>query len=108
MPIGTKAELSPQGNGATGTIVLFAPREFTVINFSYNGQCPVTDIRLGMEGFPKPPVAVLEYLAPRAYQSESLTIPIPPELPAGSANAVFVYCDTHDSLLGWGRLIPPP
>lgn len=107
MPIGTKAELSPQGSGVTGSAVLFSPRQFTVINFNYDGKCPVTDIRLGMQGFPKPPVAVLHYIEARPYNNESFDVPIPPDLPAGSANALFVYCDSRDEMLAWGPLVSP-
>ncbi len=107
LPIGAKAELSPQGSGVTGSAVLFSPRQFTVINFNYDGKCPVTDIRLGMQGFPKPPVAVLHYIEARPYNNESFDVPIPPDLPAGSANALFVYCDSRDEMLAWGPLVSP-
>jgi hypothetical protein len=107
MPIGTKVDLSPQANGATGSAVLFSPRQFTMINFNYDGKCPVTDIRLAMEGFPKPPASVLLYLEERPYRNESFAVPVPTDLPAGSANALFVYCDSRDEMLAWGPLIPP-
>ena len=107
LPIGTRVELSPQGNGATGAAVLFAPREFTLIDFNYDGQCAGTNIRLGKQGFPKSPVATLLYLEARPYKNESLRVPIPVDVPAGSADALFVYCDSRDTLLGWGPLLPP-
>lgn len=107
LPLGTRAELSPQGNGATGAAVLFAPREFTLIDFNYDGQCAGTNIRLGKQGFPKSPVAILLYLDGRPYKNESLRVPVPADLPAGSADALFVYCDSRDALLGWGLLLPP-
>jgi hypothetical protein len=107
MPIGTKVDLSPQASGATGTAVLFSPREFTMINFSYDGRCPVTDVRLGMEGFPKPPTAVLLYLEARPYQGESFSVPVPADLSPRSANALFIYCDSRDEMLAWGPLVPP-
>jgi len=78
-----------------------------MIDFNYDGQCPVSDIRLAMQGFPKPPVKVLLYLEPRPYRDESLRVPIPPDLPAGSANALFVYCDDRDQMMAWGPLVPP-
>lgn len=106
-PIGTRVELSPQGSGVTGLAVLFAPRQFTMVNFNYDGRCPVTDIRLGMRGFPKPPVAVLHYLEARPYANESFDVPIPPDLAAGSADALFVYCDSRDEMLAWGPLTAP-
>lgn len=106
-PIGTRVELSPQGSGVTGLAVLFAPRQFTMVNFNYDGRCPVTDIRLGMQGFPKPPVAVLQYLEARPYASESFDVPVPPDLAAGSADALFVYCDSRDEMLAWGPLTAP-
>jgi hypothetical protein len=99
--------LSPASNGATGSAILFAPRQFTMISFNYDGQCPIADVRLGMQGFPKPPVAVLLYLEPRAYKNESFPVPIPADLAPNSANALFVYCDTLDKLMGWGPLVPP-
>jgi len=107
LPIGTRVDLSPQGNGATGAAVLFAPREFTLIDFNYDGQCAGTNIRLGKQGFPKSPVATLLYLEGRPYKNESLRVPIPVDVPAGSADALFVYCDSRDTLLGWGPLLPP-
>ncbi len=107
LPIGTRAELSPQANGATGSAVLFSPRQLTIINLNYDGKCPVSDIRLGMEGFPKPPVAVLQYLEERPYKNESFPVEIPADLPAGSANALFVYCDSRDEMLAWGPLLSP-
>jgi len=106
-PIGTRVELSPQGSGVTGLAVLFAPRQFTMVNFNYDGRCPVTDIRLGMRGFPKPPVAVLYYLEARPYANESFDVPVPPDLAAGSADALFVYCDSRDEMLAWGPLTAP-
>jgi len=107
LPIGTRVELSPQGNGATGAAVLFAPREFTLIDFNYDGQCAGTNIRLGKQGFPKSPVATLLYLEGRPYKNESLRVLIPVDVPAGSADALFIYCDSRDTLLGWGPLLPP-
>jgi hypothetical protein len=105
--IGTRAVLSPAANGVTGSAVLFSPREFTMIGFNYDGQCPIADIRLSKEGFPKPPVSVLLYLEPRPYKDESLRVPIPADVAPNSANALFVYCDTLDRMMGWGSLVPP-
>jgi hypothetical protein len=105
--IGSRVVLSPASNGVTGSAVLFSPREITMIGFNYDGQCPIADIRLGMEGFPKPPVSVLVYLEARPYKDESLTVPIPADLPPNSANALFVYCDSRDAMMGWGPLLPP-
>jgi len=105
--IGTRAVLSPAANGVTGSAVLFSPREFTMIGFNYDGQCPIADIRLSMEGFPKPPVSVLLYLESRPYKDESLRVPIPADVAPNSANALFVYCDTLDQMMGWGPLVPP-
>jgi hypothetical protein len=105
--IGSRAVLSPAGSAVTGSAVLFAPREFTMIKFNYDGQCPIVDIRLGMQGFAKPPVAVLMYLQPRTYKDESFPMPIPANLAPNSANALFVYCDTQDKMLAWGPLVPP-
>ncbi len=107
LKIGTRAVLSPASNGVTGSAVLFSPREFTMINFNFDGQCPIADIRLGTEGFAKPPVAVLLYLEARAYKDESISVPIPADLAPNSANALFVYCDSRDSMMGWGPLVPP-
>jgi hypothetical protein len=105
--IGSRAVLSPAGSAVTGSAVLFAPREFTMIKFNYDGQCPIVDIRLGMQGFAKPPVAVLLYLQPRTYKDESFPVPIPANLAPNSANALFVYCDTQDKMMAWGPLVPP-
>jgi hypothetical protein len=91
----------------TGSAVLFSPREFTMIGFNYDGQCPIADIRLGMQGFAKPPVSVLLYLEPRAYKGESLRVPIPADVAPNSANALFAYCDTQDKMMAWGPLVLP-
>jgi hypothetical protein len=107
MALGTRAVLSPASNGVTGSAVLFSPRAFTMIDFNYDGQCPIADIRLAMQGFPKPPAAVLVYLERRPYKNESLQVPIPADLPPNAANALFVYCDDRDQMMAWGPLIPP-
>ncbi|MGQ9626459.1 MAG: SH3 domain-containing protein [Anaerolineae bacterium] len=102
-PIGTSAQISPHHHGVTGTAVLFQPRTITVINFNFDGQVPTVEIRLGHKGFPKHPVAVLGYLEQRQYKNETLQLQIPPELPPGSADAIFFYCLEFDMLLGWGE-----
>jgi hypothetical protein len=107
LPIGSRAVLSPQSNGVVGTAVLFSGRELTMINFSYDGQCPAADIRVGRKGFPKPPIAVLIYLEARPYKDESIAVPIASDIPANSADAVFVYCDTRDEMMAWGEITPP-
>jgi hypothetical protein len=107
MAIGSRAVLSPAGSGVTGSAVLFSPREFTMIKFNYDGQCAIADVRLGMQGFAKPPVAVLLYLEARPYKDESVSVPIPANVAPNSANALFVYCDSLDKMMAWGPLIPP-
>lgn len=107
LPIGSRAVLSPQSNGVLGTAVLFSGREITMIDFSYDGQCPIADIRLSHKGFPKPPTAVLLYLEPRAYKEESIAVPIPDDVAPGTADAIFVYCDTRDDMMAWGELMAP-
>lgn len=103
LPVGYATVFAETQHGISGKAIMAGLQTLIITDFAFDGQGPVADIRLVMEGDFDNAVIVLANLEQRPYDREVLILVVPSHLQPGEADSIAVYCPETKTTYAWGR-----